>query len=476
MAVRHVSLWCGGFLASDSKNLAAAAVLAACCWSGIPLAAAPWAGPAAGPTPSVLVRPTASSRLPYTGSFESAPESAAGIAAGLPIADPEPVTLPGGSWEAGGSAPVQIVQEPVREAAGPGVLIDDGEPLPLSGCGPDCPENCQACGGAGSFNALCQPRGFLQEICDAHACSNVCWTLRADALILFRNAPAPRPIYDYVNPPNIAAIDANQLNSPAAGGGRLSLFRREACGNAWEATYLYGGQFFATRSTPFLASGYLTSAPGIFGNDYPPINFLDSTSAQLTASIQTAEINRRWWASQNCQLLAGFRWLQWYEAATISDTYGTGSPSAGSDVYTNTCINNLFGGQLGIDSLLYRSSHGFRLEGLVKAGAYGNAAAQSSSYVNFVNGAPFYSNAVGVKQNAASCSFVGEVGLTGVVPLCCNWDFRFGYVGLWVTGLAQPMRQLGGQSLAPGEPTSGTLSAVGTAVVQGASLGLEGRW
>jgi hypothetical protein len=77
----------------------------------------------------------------------------------------------------------------------------------------------------------------------------------------------------------------------------------------------------------------------------------------------------------------------------------------------------------------------------------------------------------------ASCSFVGEVGMTGVMPICENWDFRFGYLGLWLTGLAQPTNQLSGQSIAQGDvPPAGTLSTVGTAIVQGVTLGVEGRW
>jgi hypothetical protein len=38
------------------------------------------------------------------------------------------------------------------------------------------------------------------------------------------------------------------------------------------------------------------------------------------------------------------------------------------------------------------------------------------------------------------------------------------------------MNQLSGQSLAPGEAVAGSLSTVGTVIVQGVTLGLEGRW
>jgi hypothetical protein len=72
---------------------------------------------------------------------------------------------------------------------------------------------------------------------------------------------------------------------------------------------------------------------------------------------------------------------------------------------------------------------------------------------------------------------VGEVGITAVIPIACNWDFRCGYFGLWLTGLAQPTNQLSHQTITPNQdPPSGTLDTTGALIVQGLSLGLEGRW
>ena len=52
-------------------------------------------------------------------------------------------------------------------------------------------------------------------------------------------------------------------------------------------------------------------------------------------------------------------------------------------------------------------------------------------------------------------------------------------IGLWLQGLAQPTNQLRGQTLSSGGPDSpvrGSLNTAGSTVVQGVSLGLEGRW
>lgn len=341
-----------------------------------------------------------------------------------------------------------------------------------AGCAPACPSSDPCPTG------VCEAPGLFQFLGMLHDRHGACWTGRGDALLLWRNAPASRPLFaaNAGGLPAGVVLNSSQLDSPTAGGTRLSLLRKDCGPEIWEIGYLYGGQFFSDQRLPATSGGYLTAPPGIYGNDFPPVNSLDAARVRLVGSIQTAEVNRRWCHGQNVQFLAGFRWLQWYEMATIEDTYGGGTTTQGVDFYQTSCINNLFGGQIGLDSRLWSTASGFRLDGLVKAGAYANEAAQSSAYVNVPSGASPYSNTVLVTNSPAACSFVGEVGLTGVMPISSCWDFRFGYVGLWVTGLAQPTNQLSGQSLAPGALTAGTLSAAGTAIVQGASFGLEGRW
>lgn len=405
------------------------------------------------------------------GSFEGSLGSRGTFAEGSPV---YPQEMPGSA----GFEPSDTVY------ADDGILVQDGQ-----GCGPQCGPGCQHCmsghHGRPWFNAFCEPVGLAQRLAGLlhHHGKDTCWTGRADALILWRNAPQTRPLYT-TNPQvagfSAVALDASQLESPAAGGGRLQLFRQDRCGNILEVGYLYGGQFFSQIERPFVAGAYLTAPPGLDGVDFPaPIRALDQVGGQLLGSIQSGEINRRVGLCESTQFLYGFRWFQWYEKSLVVDTFGATEdpPTFGADIYSTSTINNLWGGQIGFDSLLLRTRHGFRLEGVAKAGAYANNAGQTSNYVQFNEGvAPFISQ-VTVNDWPASCSFVGEVGMTGVMPICDNWDFRFGYLGLWLTGLAQPTNQLSGQNIAQGAtPPTGTLSTVGTVIVQGVTLGLEGRW
>jgi hypothetical protein len=343
-------------------------------------------------------------------------------------------------------------------------------------CQHGCGHGCHHCPPLG--NARCEPVGIWQRLHALDAHNDICHVLRADALILWRNAPPSRQLFNTTT--GLSILDADQFNSTAAGGGRLSYFRQNRCGEAWEATYLYGGRFTDNRTLPFTAdatAGYLMAPPGIYGTSIQPLNEVD---AVLKASIQSAELNRRWALGPSAQFLTGFRWLQWFETVSITDTFGAGTDSVGQDIYENSALNNLWGGQIGIDALLLRTRRGFRTEGIVKAGVYANNAGQNSVYRELVGigGPEFSANSVRIRQWPASASFVGEVGLTGVIPLDPNWDFRFGYLALWLTGLAQPTSQLAEQNLAlpPPLPPEGSLNATGRAIVQGVTLGLEGRW
>ena len=133
--------------------------------------------------------------------------------------------------------------------------------------------------------------------------------------------------------------------------------------------------------------------------------------------------------------------------------------------------SSLYGGQIGFDAVVL-TTNWLRVDTVMKGGAYGNNVSANSLLVKPLvpTDQPF-----SIAKSPASCGFVGELGFTGVVPITNCLDFRFGYFGLWLQGLAQPTRQFLTQDLASPPPT-GTLDTKGSTVVQGVSLGLEGRW
>jgi hypothetical protein len=327
---------------------------------------------------------------------------------------------------------------------------------------------------------LVESEGALQFL---HDRKQACWNVRAESLLLWRDSPNSRPIFSSFNPGTQAigstVFDANQLQSDMLAAPRITVSRLDSCGRGVEASYLYAGNFYSNRRLPFIDNGYAISAPGIYGNEWGVNNTpISAAEQQLIANLQSAEINVRepigWGATR---FLAGFRWLQWWESWTMVDQFSDPDDPAvtGVDSYATRCTNNLYGGQIGLDSVLWNKGEGLRIESLVKAGAYYNAAAQSSAY-DYVTSEDFaFSRRVAV-SGPAGAAFVGEVGLTAVIPLHRNFDLRCGYTGLWLEGLAQPTNQLSGQTLTQIDAPAGTLTTRGSVVVQGLTLGLEGRW
>ena len=345
---------------------------------------------------------------------------------------------------------------------GGGERILDGGDTPYEAYASSGDGCCPSCTGAGCDQ--CCPSAMIDTGCHE---KKACWIGRADALILWRNAPPDRPLVDnaLVTGP---LLNANGMDSTAAAGPRFSIFRVNNCtGHAVEATYLRAANFRSIRPLEAVSEQYVTAAPGIYGN--APLAF-DSGNANLGSRLQSFELNRHHAHGKFLRFLAGFRWIDWQEQFTLQDTSAGGI----TDFYQTGCFNDLYGGQIGIDANLLATPW-IRFDGVVKAGAYYNNAVQSSEYTTSDPVNPGTAT-VAVGESPASGAFAGELGFTGVVPITSCLDFRFGYFGLWLSGIAQATQQLSGQQLTPGLPVEGTINTNGGVLVQGVSLGLEGRW
>lgn len=302
--------------------------------------------------------------------------------------------------------------------------------------------SCPGCGHCG--DACDPPYGMINRLIDN---KKACWTLRTEALLLWRNAPRSTPLVSTTAFPSTPAFDAHQLESTLAAGPRFSLFRTNGCGDALEATYF--------RAANFRAQGTLPTATGGYAPVFDPALTFDSASANLGSALQSFELNGRMTVAPVLQLMQGFRWFEWREDLQLVGT------SAGIASTANTwCINSLYGYQLGFDALLYRGSW-LRLEGLMKGGAYYNNVGVVTSVASSA------ASSTARLNTPKAASFLGEVGLTGVMPITGNLDFRVGYLGLWLEGIAQPTLQ---------PPAATAVNTTGGAVLQGVTLGLEGRW
>ena len=293
------------------------------------------------------------------------------------------------------------------------------------------------------------------------------WTGQVDALLLWQgNVPAV-PLMVLDDPANPATIlGANQIVSSVAVGPRASLMLHVDNQRAIEANYFNVGSISGTNTFTSPAGSQLAwdNLAGI------PVGAINNGVATSNGAIQSFELN---WRRGNCNQcltwLAGFRWVEWNQTLAINDTFADGS--TGSDVLNVSTKNNLYGAQLGLDSLLldlYQKR--VRFNGVAKAGVYGNANARATTTVGG-DRIPAASFTATGKQT----SFFGEIGVNGTVRLTERILWRAGYNFFWIGGVALPPQQLAKVDAAATPPT-GRIDLTGSVFLQGANTGIELQW
>lgn len=320
------------------------------------------------------------------------------------------------------------------------------------------------------------------EVCAPAACERIChvldplgldpvWSGRTEALLLWRDAPTSVPLYDYANGSGVA-LNANQFGSGMAAGPRFTIFRHTGDQGAIEFNYFRVQFFESSQSLPTTTGGYVDTQPhGLYCcNPETPV---DAASGSMSSGLQSFELNRRFPTDGRWQWLAGFRWVEWTDAISLQSSY-TGRRGIVTRNYATNTFNDLYGMQVGADSFLYDGGGPWRIEGLGKAGVYYNNAVQSSAYARNIPGTD--PTMLGVGTNIGQVAFVGELGATGVYDLNDFWSLRAGYAIFWLGGLALAPNQLNAQQLCPDNAVSGSTDTGGSVVVQGITLGLEGRW
>lgn len=294
------------------------------------------------------------------------------------------------------------------------------------------------------------------------------WTGRVDALLLWRDAPQAVPLYDFSNGSGVA-LTAADFQTGMAAGPRFALFRHTGDMGAIELNYLLVKSFSATESLPDELKAYRDAAPrGLYCcNDNVR---RDAAGGHLSSSLQSAEVNRRFPTDGRLGWLMGFRWVEWDESLGLESRSFTTSKNPLTNSYLTETDNDLYGLQIGADSILFGLGRSFRLEGIGKAGIYYNDARQSSRFTSTDTGT------LAVNTDVGRAAFFGEVGATAVYDITDRLSFRTGYTIFWLGGLALAPAQYEVNKLCADNPIEGATDTSGSVVVQGLSLGLEYRW
>lgn len=251
-------------------------------------------------------------------------------------------------------------------------------------------------------------------------------------------------------------LQAGNYDFGFRGGIDISAIRHFGSCNSLEVRYFGVDGWTANQAGAFPASSRLRTATPITFNGF------SGFSSSYGSALYSTEINWRRQLLPNLAFLAGFRYLELNEDIR---TQVTGPP--GTALYNIDTDNRLYGFQIGVDGRLWSCGR-FRLDGLGKAGIYGNAA-RHSEVIEFPPGIPVFGP---VNQRRTQTAFVGEIGLTGIYQLTECLSVRGSYQLMWVNGVALASDQVEVANFS----TNTGIATNGDAFYHGAVVGLEAVW
>jgi hypothetical protein len=251
-------------------------------------------------------------------------------------------------------------------------------------------------------------------------CQSLCapaWKVRAGAVILTRSRPdqvvLARPLGGLFQISGGEDFDFGWVGGPDVsverrlGDGPNSVEVRYFGALDWNATYDYG------------ATGDIRIGPIDI-----PLAF--DVNANYQSKLNSTEINFRHMRSDRVTWLTGFRIIELNEQLDYNVDFLVPNLSG---VSWNSS-NRLYGGQVGADVALWRLSGPLSVNGLFKAGIYGNDAENDFTY-RILN-TPIVEG--GASDNPVS--FVGEIGVTTAYQVTRHFALRGGYQLLWISDVA----------------------------------------
>lgn len=281
------------------------------------------------------------------------------------------------------------------------------------------------------------------------------WAVTADALFLYRRGPAAAELmFNQADPGQ--KLNAAEFDFGVGAGFDVSGICNSSGGNGIEVRYFGLDPWNSTQS--------VATTPGdpIQINTVRPliVQAGSSIAASCRSDLDNFELNGRRQVNDWMTLLVGFRYLELDErfqaeltAAELPFTYET------------VTRNRLYGAQFGGQALLWGGCGPLSVEGVGKAGIYGNRAAQDSAFGTGVVTLP----AQGARGTTA---FVGEVGLSASYGFTERFSVRGGYRLLWVDGVALATDQLAASDFL----FASGINATGDAFYHGAFVGLQYGW
>lgn len=272
--------------------------------------------------------------------------------------------------------------------------------------------------GASSYGQQCGPSGCAPY--GPNACCDVSWYAEYEALWLRREGHRRFSLTQNVF-----------MNNPDYEfGGRYTIGKMLDCANSWE--FVYAGPFKWTRSSDFTNAGNVNSkfqaVPAGLQNGF---DGADRHIQSLRQSLDSFEVNRRWWAWDAVSTLIGIRYLKYQDDYSLTSVRAV-APLASS--YRDNVDNDMVGVQVGGNVYVptsLRTLISFR----GKAGVYGNFASRDVRIVR---------DAASVLRNLSddvNIAGVVEFGVNGVYEVTQSIRLTSGYEAWLLPGSATVSNQ-----------------------------------
>jgi hypothetical protein len=265
------------------------------------------------------------------------------------------------------------------------------------------------------------------------------WTFTEDTMILTRELQNRETLIraGSFNLAGQTLLSTHDFDSKSVAMPRLSLMRHGD--NGWDVELNYFGIVdWSQSATRNYAGGYIsTSSP-----NYLLDSGIQNAAFGYESSLNSVELNLHRQFGDYVTALMGLRYVSLAESLTSYDDYDTTSVLAPR--YCIRTRNDLFGFQVGGTVTMWRGKR-LEINTVCKAGAFGNVATDDIDNLN-PNMVPTPSS-YRVHDSISRVSFLGEIGVTGVIPITERLTIRGGYQLMWLDAVATAPNQIAGNDL-----------------------------
>lgn len=305
---------------------------------------------------------------------------------------------------------------------------------------------------AGGQPSCCEP--WCESRC---CCSDPVFTAYANAVIMHRSTPNGAVLVtDSYVPGGNVLLDASEFNFDYEGGWEFGFARY--LNPKWDVEFRYFSidGWSAARAPVLSPNGSVTQYVTPTGLTNIPAE----VSGVYRSELENIEILARRRMIPWLDVSLGFRYLE-LEDGGLAMVHNIG-PGASLVTHAVDATNYLYGFQLGADFDVL-SRRRFGVEGIIKAGIYGNDARNA---VMITHAGPQKASAA----HAGRTAFVGELGLGGLYRVTDSVALRAGYRLMWIEGVA-----LASDQVAVSDPAAGaaTVNFNGSPYYDGVYIGLE---